>query len=473
MHEQFNEYLDRLQRQLQLNGRRAAEIVAELADHLESRLEELLAQGQPQDQAAQQVLSELGEHFEMVGGFNQLGSWKRRRWMMRFSALMMVGSFVAILVTLSLWPENSRFGAPDRVGAQDVGATPGGASADPFAGASGQAEQTVAKQEPNRRASDNTRNRQGVLHELRSQPLHELLDLSQFDEMPWSQLFAKLAQAHENQFRFLVDQSARDMNFDPDALPVQHRWGFDCTYEELRLALDQLDCTLVVQGRTVLVISKDVAGEAEFCQRQMIDCHELLEQIAHVERSRIGQPLSAFSHLRHWSPVAMAPGGMGGGLFQVGGGQDPAQVNNFQQGTAQVKGQPRISLGVTDESQQGGGPALGGLGPGMEMGGGLPGSADSAAGAGAGMGMGGGGGGGFGGAAGGVWPSGRDSNTVITPEYLLRETIMKTVQPDFWNEQKGTVEVVGGMLIVVASEDVLYQVENFIQDFSAALVEKD
>lgn len=499
----FENYLNRLQKQLRLSAHRAEAITAELRDHLESQWADLVDQGHDPEQAEQQVLAELGEQFELAGGFNQVNSLLRRRWLMRYSALTMVASFVAIVTAISLWPEQSRFGAPDRVTAQQ--------SADPFGGG---AASTVELMAPTRNQdrvppSERSSREQRVVNSLQDLVLREVLQQEQLAAATtWQGFFEVLSQAVDQEFRFFVDQSARDMDFVLDR-EINNQWGYDSVYEELRLALSQIGCALVIRGKSVVIVSSDVTDNPEFRRRQMIDCRKLLTKLEAAESQRMGQPISSIAHLRTWQVAVDSSAVQGsGGFFCI-----PPQESG------PAKDDPRVTLGVVGELSGsnpavGGGPNIAVSGPGQlplgsqsglpspswsqdptkatqNPGGGLPGGSlpgadgpgDASSGAGPGGGrMGGGGmgmapGGISGGGLGGGGGFGYDPTTVkvnhghavLTPEFLLLETIKKTVQPTFWESSDASLEIVGGMLIIVAPEEVLYDVQNFVQDFDAAL----
>lgn len=65
---------------------------------------------------------------------------------------------------------------------------------------------------------------------------------------------------------------------------------------------------------------------------------------------------------------------------------------------------------------------------------------------------------------------GADSTTgreVVTPEYLLVSTIANSVSPDTWEQTgggDGMIQCIGGMLIVLSTEEVGENVESFVAD---------
>ncbi len=514
MNSLFDNYLNRLQKQLRLSANRAEAITAELRDHLESQLADLVDQGHDSEQAEQQILAELGEQFELAGGFNQVSSLSRRRWLMRYSALTMVASFVAIVATISLWPEKSRFGAPDRVTAQQAG--------DPFAGGpqEGGVPGTPPRKQDRVLPSERSSREQSVVNNLQNLVLREILAQEQLAAATtWQGLFEVLSQAVDQEFRFFVDQSARDVDFVLDN-EINNHWGYDSVYEELRLALSQIGCALVIRGKSVVIVCSDVTDNPEFRRRQMIDCRQLLNKLEEAESNRMGQPISSIAHLRTWQVAASDSTLQGsGGFFCIP-----------QQESGAAKDDPRKALGVAGESQgtnpgAAGGTTIAVSGPGaIELGApssvanpslpsdpasglqnpssGLPGAGPGAAGLAGNSGLGvapGGGasdGGGMGGGAMGMGSSrggggalgggggfgydptlhgtvnhgtGNRASAVLTPEFLLLETIKKTIQPSFWESSDASLEIVGGMLIIVAPEEVLYDVQNFVQDFDSAL----
>lgn len=423
---------------------------------------------------------------------------------MRYSALTLVTSFAILLATLSLWPENSRFGAPDRAVAklpQEGGFGSQVVGSDPFGGG-----MLVPQEHDNHKASlpsRNTMNRRTVLQWLKSRDFSVHAGDSQLggDGVTWNQLFEFLPQIEGWDFSIHVDRSAKDeSNFDVDSV-IEYRFGRDSVFQEMMLALAQVDCTFVVQGNSIVIISDNRAYQHEYCQRQVINCVAMLKQIELAEQHRMGLPVSHWSHYQHWAPRAAGVGGdlggaavgggiggmggggsglnRGGGLFSVAAQQDPVPT--------QAKDQPQISLGVADDRQSGSGIGVGGavggggvagpsnqLMPGQGAGsgrssGGQPSPGMTNAGAFGSGGMGGGMGAGLAGgiAGGGIQPM-NHAHATVTPEFVLREMITRTVQPDFWAEGSGSIEFVGGMLVVVAPEKILYQVESLVEDLAAA-----
>ena len=115
---------------LRLNTSQREEIGNELRDHLDTRVQALLDAGYEREVAIRMALGEFGDAAGLAVQFVSVVQHNRRRWMMRFASFSVVAMFIVIILTVAMWPRDSRFGGPDRVAAQQEGDV----AADPFAG---------------------------------------------------------------------------------------------------------------------------------------------------------------------------------------------------------------------------------------------------------------------------------------------------------------------------------------------------
>jgi hypothetical protein len=121
---EFEHYLALLGSLLRLDKRQREAIGMELRDHLEERMEELVAEGHTRASAVRIALEEFGDASGLAQKFIWLDQKKRRRWMMRFATFSIAGSFVACLLIFSLWPEQDRLPLVSRSAAQEQAAPP-------------------------------------------------------------------------------------------------------------------------------------------------------------------------------------------------------------------------------------------------------------------------------------------------------------------------------------------------------------
>lgn len=101
----FDDYLTVLGKCLRTGRGRRSEIACELSDHLQQRLAELTASGMSQDEAARAALDEFGDAAALASEFTQLAHDLRRRWIMRCTVGSLCAALVAVMMTLSFWPE--------------------------------------------------------------------------------------------------------------------------------------------------------------------------------------------------------------------------------------------------------------------------------------------------------------------------------------------------------------------------------
>ena len=101
---EFDAYLARLLKSLRGRKGRSADLADELRDHLDARLDELLAEGKSRDEAIRLALEEFGEAAELAQEFSRLAKSRRRRFVMRCTAASSVVVASVLLVALSLMP---------------------------------------------------------------------------------------------------------------------------------------------------------------------------------------------------------------------------------------------------------------------------------------------------------------------------------------------------------------------------------
>ncbi|MCA9143099.1 MAG: STN domain-containing protein [Planctomycetaceae bacterium] len=116
---EFDQYLALLSGLLRLSPAQREAIASELRDHLEERLDELLAQGVSRQKAIETALEEFGDATGLAGEFVQIFQRQRRRWMMRMTFGTAVVIAAIALTTSALWPEGQPGPAPGRLIAQN------------------------------------------------------------------------------------------------------------------------------------------------------------------------------------------------------------------------------------------------------------------------------------------------------------------------------------------------------------------
>ncbi|MDA7978957.1 MAG: permease prefix domain 1-containing protein [Pirellulales bacterium] len=104
---EFDAYLKLLGGLLQLAPSQREQIAVELRDHMEDRLEALLAAGVPRDKAIGQALEEFGDVAALAASFRQIAWNRKRRWIMRCTIASVLGMLGIILAAAALWPGGS------------------------------------------------------------------------------------------------------------------------------------------------------------------------------------------------------------------------------------------------------------------------------------------------------------------------------------------------------------------------------
>ncbi len=102
--QEFESYLRLLSRFLRLSEGQRESIRCELRDHMEARLEDLLAAGMDRQQAIAAALDEFGDAAALALEFDRIG--RRRKWIMR-STIGALGLTCFVLIVSSLLPPRS------------------------------------------------------------------------------------------------------------------------------------------------------------------------------------------------------------------------------------------------------------------------------------------------------------------------------------------------------------------------------
>ncbi|MEM7453139.1 MAG: permease prefix domain 1-containing protein [Planctomycetota bacterium] len=415
---EFENYLALLGRLLRLGRKQVDMISVELRDHLESRVAELVDEGIEAAEATTQALAEFGDAASLAQQFQLIDYSNRRRWAMRFATLSVAGLFLVAVLVMSLWPGDARFGAPDR---------------------------SFADNNPQPRASTSSGTDKSARTRLNEQiraTLQESASMS-YDEIPFVDVMRDLRNSYE--INVILDQSAQDDSLAPDE-PVNFEIVGVSLDTCLRVMLRNHNATYIVHDGVLRIISLDVAEDPAYFDRRILNVNSLLAKIREVEEHRIGTYRLNYGY-----------GGSGGGGGGFGGGG----------GMGGGAGGGLFAIAAAPLTQEGASNAVGGVGGGdvtenqVDEGRGVGGGLDG------GGGFGGGGLGGGGGYGGGFIPG----SYQVTAETLLIDLIKTTVNPDSWDDTNGngTMDIVGGLLVVFQSESTINEIESLLQDMSHEL----
>ena len=103
---EFENYLTLIGRLLRLSTAQRDSIGAELRDHFESRLNELTSRGLSHDAAVKIALEEFGDAAGLAAQFSRIAQNRKRRLIMRCTLASAAALAAALVVAISLWPEN-------------------------------------------------------------------------------------------------------------------------------------------------------------------------------------------------------------------------------------------------------------------------------------------------------------------------------------------------------------------------------
>jgi hypothetical protein len=117
---EFDTYLTLLASLLKLDRRQRGKIAEELRAHLEDRLEELLAEGVPREEAIRQALAEFGDAAGLAAEFKTLSWNRKRRWLMRATTFSVAATLLLAAGIVTFWPGRNAGPGIAQLGAQDV-----------------------------------------------------------------------------------------------------------------------------------------------------------------------------------------------------------------------------------------------------------------------------------------------------------------------------------------------------------------
>lgn len=296
--QEFENYLALLGGLLRLEGGQRKQIAAELRDHFEERLDDLLARGLSREEAITEALREFGDAAGLAAAFSSLARNRKRRWIVRISSLSAAAALVALFITLAaLWPESRPGPQPLVAQAQQAGGDPPATKPINF----------------HRQGGELSASEQKLKTALASRVAAD------FEETPLRDVLSFLGDKHDLQIyinnRALADAGAAADN------PVSIRLKDVRVDTLLDLVLDQVGGMTYVERDGVLVVSsvEALAGAAEV---RVYNCRDLLgaaaEEVAAAGAAAPGggeggPPGSAPPALRV-APGAGLAGFGGGGL---------------------------------------------------------------------------------------------------------------------------------------------------------------
>ena len=412
--QEFENYMALVSRLLRLNRAQEQMIRDELRDHLEFRVADLVESGADPDEAVRKSLEEFGDAASLAQQFQSIFKSNQKRWMMRFATFSVAGTFVAVLMIMAMWPSPAHFGAPSSaVAVQDK---------DPFTTA-------TTTTDPFSKTRTSKKKKRIMTSEDVDAILNEAVSF-QYDEVPFADFMDDLRGKYN--FNIVLDTSAIDDSLTEDTLMT---YSIDNVRmaTALRLLLKAHNATYVIDDGVLLFISLDVASDPEFHRRRVFDCRKLLTAIDEVD-PRIGKPMLP------------APAARGGGFGGGGGG------GGFGGGGKGVSGGGGGVFNF-DPQASGGGNGAGPSGPQDNASSPAEGLVQNLL---------------------GNLGNSDDTTPRIGASYLLSNLIINTVVADEWAETNGdgTLEMIGGLMVVNQTEDGLDQIERLLDELERRMKTK-
>jgi hypothetical protein len=275
---EFENYLALMARLLQLRGGQREAIARELRDHMEARLDALLAQGISRDEAVRIALEEFGDAAGLAGEFIQVARFRKKRWIMRAGIGSVTAAAAMIMAVMAMWPEQQGPLSTPTAVAQDGGQeeTEGEAQGEQRASHTG-----------NRVTEDAARNAK-VMEALSEPATIELFDT------PLSEAISFLERQLD--VDIFIDKRALEDAAIPTDVPVTLAMNGHPAELLLELMLRELRLAYVVRSGLIIVTTPDVA-----------------EEMLEVRVYDVGDLIAGY-------PGGYGMGGMGMGGMRMGGG---------------------------------------------------------------------------------------------------------------------------------------------------------
>jgi uncharacterized membrane protein YgcG len=258
---EIENYIALVSSMLRLSRSQRDEIGSELRDHLETRVDALLKAGHARDKAMQLALEEFGDAAGLAVQFVSVVHQHRRRWMMRFATLSVVGMFLVLVLTFAMWPKDANFGGPGKTVAQD---TENNAI-------------TVldTKQVPDNKSKQDSKPRVSPVYaryrastEKIEKALNEVTELN-YSDSEFRRVINEIQQAHD--IPIYVQTSAKDAGLDDEELVSIKMKGVPLR-DALTFFLQDFDCTYVVKGGFLVIADSQ---DCPFAVRTF-NCQEIL-----------------------------------------------------------------------------------------------------------------------------------------------------------------------------------------------------
>ena len=295
---EIENYIALVSSMLRLNKSQREEIGSELRDHLETRVEVLRNAGHAREKAMQMALEEFGDAAGLAVQFVSVVHEQRRRWIMRFATLSIVGVFLVIVFAFAMWPKDANFGGPTKTVAQD-----NKDAGDPVLEAP--TDEEVVKAMVKSRQKRLPKQKPAVFAQNRAttdkieRALNEPTELD-FTDREFRQVIFEIQDKHK--IPIYLHQSAKDAGLSEDDV-VSIRMSGTRLRDALELFLDSFDCTYVVKNGFLVIAD---SSSSPFAVRTF-NCREIITYV------RPGIAELALSKSRSQPSAGGGGGGFAGG----------------------------------------------------------------------------------------------------------------------------------------------------------------
>ena len=339
--QEIDNYITLMCSLLRLGSAQREQIGNELRDHLETRVQKLLDAGVERDEAVSTALAEFGDAAGLAIQFLSVVRHNRQRWIMRFATFSTIGMFLVLVLAFAMWPQNARFGGPDRSVAQEDSETSSIPSfnTNPFPPEQSQSLPSSSKFDATVESTSNPGNQpaNSTFARLRDRDqeiesaLDSIVDLK-YSDAEWRNVCFDLA----NNYGVPIHMLDSGLDFLPDDELVSFQFKQVSVRTALELLLEKHDLTYSVKNGMLLVAEPDSCPLVV----RTFDCSKLLQMLPDLPQGGSSSGGGGFSG---------GHAAAGGGVFAVpsGGGftQDPqpASSTTLQPPALVSPSSPRVS----------------------------------------------------------------------------------------------------------------------------------
>lgn len=340
---EFEDYLALLRGLLRLRKSQCDAIADELRDHMDARLEDLLAEGIPREKAVQIALEEFGDAAGVGQAFLELNRTNQRRMNMKVTAASLLTCTALGLAAMAFWPDSTR-----HVSNPVMAQAGGGAGAGPSGpgGIAGMPPQHVRTREENN----------ALTAEILSRASEEGLEL---DNTQLKEAVHHIRDATRTQFNIIFDrQKLEEASVDtsaPISLTLTRGVRFDTMLE---LMLKSVHAGYYIHDGIVIITSEDALAAVTEVRVYNVADLVYLDSPWPLDPAHGRGGMGPVGPPGMMGPGGMGPGGMAPGMYPGG---SPYGSGGYGAGGGEGGG-PGGMPGTTPGGPRGGPSGIGGGG---------------------------------------------------------------------------------------------------------------